>query len=718
MQRANALKSYQDNKMNQILTEYPLYYIIFAFITAAVYAWFLYQKNLNAPWNTTTNYILASLRFVLVFLLCFLLLNPFIRQITNEYEKPLVVFAIDNSQSLSLTTDSIKLKKTLQTLQTTTEQLQANGFETVLQTFDNQANNQQNSQQNNFQAIKFTNTVSPISDLLNGITQTYENRNISSIVLLSDGIYNQGISPTYTPYRLPIHTIGIGDSIPQKDINLKSVYHNALAYLGNKFPIEADIYQTGFANQSVEVLLKQNGNILERKNITFSQTSDFQRINFIIAATQKGMQHYTIEIENIAGEFTTKNNLRHVYVDVLDGKQKILLIAAAPHPDIKAIRSAIDKKELYGLDVFIPNVSPEGTYKANEKYDLVIFHNIPNKNNFGNQYFQEYVNKGVPIWYLIGTETNLTMLNKQLDFIEINSRGTQFDKVTPAFNKNFTKFTFEDSKKKLVSKYPPATVFFASYQVTGSAQVLLYQRVGNVETQNPLLVLNDNLGVKTAVLTGEGIWQWRITENSQQDSQDAFDELIVKTIQYLANKDDKRKFRVVPTSIDDNTNGSVVFETEAYNDSYENIYGQKIDLTLTNEKGENTSYNYVNTDANFRYKINGLAQGIYSYKATTTLNNKNESSKGEFTIKEQATEAVSTVADFELLRQLAKQSGGLFAQADNLQTLQNYLTSQKPQSLIHSSETIKEMLHLKWIFFLLMALVSTEWFIRKFRGAY
>jgi hypothetical protein len=696
--------------MNQLLTEYPLYYSIFAIATAIVYAWLLYRKNPHAPWNKTVNYILAGLRFTLVFLLCFLLLNPFIKQIANEYEKPLLVFAIDNSQSLPLTTDSSKLKQILASLANTSKQLENNGFEIAVQTFDSEAKN--------LQAINFNYATSPLSEILQNISQTYENRTVNSIVLLSDGMYNQGTSPNYASYRLPIHTIGIGDSIAQKDINLKAVFHNALAYLGNKFPIEAEIYQTGFAGKTVEVALKQNGNIIERKNCTFSQNSDFQRITFIVEAKNKGMQHYTIEVEPNTEEFTTKNNIRHAYIDIIDGKQKILLIAAAPHPDIKAIRSAIDKKELYQLDVFIPNISPEGTYKANEKYDLVIFHNIPNKNNFGNQYFEEYTKKGVPIWYLIGTETNLATLNKQLDFLKINSRGTQFDKVMPWFNPNFTKFTFEDSKKKLLAKYPPVTVFFASYQVASSAQVLLYQRVGNIETQNPLLLVNDNMGNKTAVLTGEGIWQWRITENAQQDSQEAFDELITKTIQYLASKDDKRKFRVVPTSTEDNNNGSVTFETETYNDSYENIFGQKIDLTLTNEKGINTSYSYVHTDANFTYKINGLPQGVYSFKASTTLNNKAETSKGEFTIKEQATEAISTVADFALLRQLAKQSGGMSVHANSMETLQNYLLAQKPIQTIHSSETMQEVIHLKWIFFLLIGLVSTEWFIRKFKGAY
>lgn len=696
--------------MNQILTEYPLYYIIIAAFVAAAYTWWLYRKNTTAPWNKTTNYGLAALRFILVFLLCFLLLNPFIRQISNEYEKPVVVFAIDNSESLKISTDSTQLKSLLENFKQLQNTLQEQGFETAIQTFDNLLPD--------FQAIKFTYLSTPLSELLNGVSQSYENRNIHSVVLLSDGIYNQGESPTYSTYKLPIHTVLIGDSTSQKDINLKAVYHNNLAYLGNKFPVEAEIYQTGFGGKTISVALKRGKNIIEQKNITFSPNTDFQRISFMLTATQKGMQHYTLEIEAQENEFTTKNNIRHVYIDILDNKQKILLIAAAPHPDIKAIRSAIEEKELYGLDVFIPTISPDGSYKNNEKYDLVIFHNIPNRNNFGFQYFQEFANKGIPIWYIVGTETNLAVLNKQLDFLKITSRGTQFDKVMPSFNDNFNKFIVEDSKKKLVGKYPPATAFFATYQVSGSTQVLLYQKIGSVTTDKPLWIFNDNLGAKTAVLAAEGIWQWRITENAQQESQEAFDELVIKTIQYLASKDDKRKFRVRPTSVDENINGTVTFETEIYNDSYENIYGQNVSLTLTNEKGETLPYNFINTDANFRYRVTGLSQGVYRYKATAQLNGKTENSEGEFSVQEQSAEALNTKADAELLQQLAQKSGGIFTTANNLATIQTHFASQKPQSLIHSSETIKEVMHLKWIFFLLISIITVEWFIRKYRGSY
>jgi hypothetical protein len=53
-----------------------------------------------------------------------------------------------------------------------------------------------------------------------------------------------------------------------------------------------------------------------------------------------------------------------------------------------------------------------------------------------------------------------------------------------------------------------------------------------------------------------------------------------------------------------------------------------------------------------------------------------------------------------------------------LDDLMKELTSKKAQATIHSEEKYEALLNLKWIFFLLLALVSVEWFLRKYFGSY
>ena len=47
-----------------------------------------------------------GIRFLVVFILCFLLLEPMIKWVTERKEKPILVLAIDNSESMKQSKDS------------------------------------------------------------------------------------------------------------------------------------------------------------------------------------------------------------------------------------------------------------------------------------------------------------------------------------------------------------------------------------------------------------------------------------------------------------------------------------------------------------------------------------------------------------------------------------------------------------------------------------
>jgi hypothetical protein len=364
--------------MTNLFTEYSPYFLILCVLVGLAYAVLLYTKE--APWGLSLNRILASLRFLLVSLICFLLLNPFIRLIKNYFEKPVVVIAIDNSQSIPLTNDTTAINALKKELDVLANELKNKDFEVAIQTLN------EGSPEENVSNVKFDHPSTNLGNLLSTVQSNYENRNLAGVVLLSDGIYNQGVAPTYSTYNMSVHTIGIGDTVPQSDLSLKAVYHNKIAYLGNKFPILAEINNTGFVGKQTSLVLSQNGNIIESKTLNFTKENELQQVQFLVEAKEKGMSHYVVEMKALGGEFTTRNNTKHIYIDILDSREKILLLAASPHPDIKAIRSAMEKNENYQIDVFIPDLMPAEQLKKNEKYDLIIFHQLPDEGNHGKKY--------------------------------------------------------------------------------------------------------------------------------------------------------------------------------------------------------------------------------------------------------------------------------------------------------------------------------------------
>ncbi|NJO00609.1 MAG: carboxypeptidase regulatory-like domain-containing protein [Bacteroidia bacterium] len=359
---------------------------------------------------------------------------------------------------------------------------------------------------------------------------------------------------------------------------------------------------------------------------------------------------------------------------------------------------------------------PGITQPKEEKYDLVIFHQVPNIYRTGDDLLSKY--KDVAQWFILGSQSDLNAFNRINNSLRIANQIRRSDRVTPVYNQSFSKFTFEGSKVSLMEKLPPVSVPFAEYSLSNSSEVLLTQRVGNIDTGKPLLIVNQNGNTKTAILTGEGIWQWRLEEFALEDSHESFDELVSKLVQFLSTKEDKRRLRVYPIRNEFYDFEKVIFESEVYNEIYERIYGQKINLSITNAQGKTTTYSFTSDEGNTRFEISGLPKGIYSYVASAQLQDRVERSSGEFTVRDLQLEALNNTANHNLLRQLSGKSGGTFYTPAQLRALEDELLKKRKPNIIHSTEDLSEMINLKWIFFLLLGLAALEWSVRKYQGSY
>lgn len=695
----------------QLLFENSPWLLIPCLLVGAVYALLLYFKSKgfrNQSWGKTINYLLTGLRFLLVSLLCLLLVGPFIKQIKNTLEEPIVVFAIDNSASVAAVEDSGKLQGLRQAMLNAASSLEENDYTLDFRTYEG-------LQQPD--SLRFDFNSSDLGNLLNAIASDYEGRNLASVVLFSDGIYNQGISPSYRPYSFRINTVGLGDTIPKQDINIQNVYYNKIAYQGNKFPMVAEIANTGFEGQSVNVSITNRGRVVASESLRFDQNRDVSSIEFLLDADEEGMQRYEVSVAPLEGEFTEQNNKAQAYVEIIEGKENILLLAAAPHPDIKALRSAIETNKNYELRSVVLSVDEVSAQQlADVKYDLVIFHQLPGSAT--NPIVSEYLDNASAALFIVGTQTDLSALNRNNQLLNISSANNDTDEVRAVYNDAFSGFQIEGAQQAVLEELLPLNVPFGRIALQNNPEVLLYQKVGSVETSKPLLVVGEVAERKTAIMLGEGLWQWRLQEFAKNENTQAFDALISKLTQYLSAKEDKRRFKVYPEKDVFEDTEPVVFETEIYNEIYEEIYGYEIALKLTDEDGETRNYSYITSESNTRYRISNLPEGIYQYQASTDLEGARMTSAGEFTVRSLQIETLNLTANHQLLRDLASNSGGIFFQRDQLPEMAAQLETQQAKGKIYTSEAYLPIINLKWLFFVLLLLVSAEWGIRKYMGSY
>jgi hypothetical protein len=690
---------------NIILESHPAF-ILLCLVVAIGYAFLLYKSK--HPWSGTLNKVLFGGRTVLVFLLAFLLLGPIIRQIDNLYEKPVFVILHDNSISVRETTDSATVNNLQKSLTAVTESLNDTGYETF----------QKDLSGEDVAVVKFDEPVSDLQGALRRISNQYEGKAIAGVLLVSDGIYNSGLSPLYTAYSFPVHTVGVGDTAQRQDISIKDLVYNKIAYQGNQFPIRAEILAKGFPNQNITVSLIKSGKVLERQTKN-SGTDQLLPVEFKIAATEQGIQRLEVQVEVKSEEKNVRNNKSTAFVDVIEGKKKILVVANAPHPDIKALRSIIDKNPNYEMILHIPAIEETETKNLQPaNIDLAIFHQAPDKRGRTRDLFQRFATSKTSLFVVVGQQTDLNLLTDTTFPLKFDQPPRQFDDVMPVVNPSFPYFLLSPEANSVFSSFPPVWVPFGRMQIPASSVTLLSQRVGSISTDKSLLWIDVPDNHKIAVMLGEGFWQWRLEEYSKNENTDAFDEVFGKLLQYLSTTDDKSRFKSYPLQQQFSDTEAVVFESQVYNDIYEPVFGNRIDLEITDDAGKKYKYNYVISPGNARYQVGGLKEGIYKYISSTSINGKDEKVRGQFLVTAQQAELQNLTADFELLRKLSVSTGGKFYNTSETDKLKADLSKKEATSVIHSEEKFDNLLNLKWVFFLLLALVSAEWFLRKFYGGY
>jgi hypothetical protein len=694
--------------MKRIIFESPAEFTILCVFVGLVYAAIQYYRTKQQPWGKTINWLLFGFRAILTSFLAFLLLGPIVKQVNNLYEKPQFIILQDNSASVKHATDSVALATTERQIREIESRLSEKGYSTSYQDLKGEAGD----------TITYTLGSSDLHSALKRISSRYEGQKIAGVILVSDGIYNAGLSPLYGSYNYPVYTVGVGDTTQRTDISIRNLAYNKIAYQGNKFPLRAEIQVKNLPSQDISISLLRRGKLIE-KQTKKSKGDDLITFDFQPLAEEQGIQKLDIQVEAKPGEQNTRNNRSSVFVEVVEGKKKILVVAPAPHPDIKSLREVVEKNSNYEFFLHIPGVTEQQPANLRpDKIDLAIFHQAPDAKGKTTALFQTFLNSRSSLLLVLGQQSDIQQLTRQNMPVRFEGFPRDFDAVTPVVNPTFSHFSISTEANTILADFPPVYVHFGKIHLQPTTSTLMFQKVGSVSTDKPLLTIDVKDSRKIGMMFGEGLWRWKLNEYDRTEQTASFDELFGKLIQYLSTTEDKRKFRSYPLKQEFSDTEPVVFESQVYNDIFEPVYGNNIEIDITDESGRKSDYSYVTSPGNIRYQIGGLKEGVYRYKSRTTVGGRVEEVRGEFAVTEQQAELQNLTADFDLLRKISANTGGKFYTASAINQLQTELDRTEAKSIIHSEESYDSLINLKWVFWMLLLLVSAEWFLRKYYGSY
>lgn len=553
--------------------------------------------------------------------------------------------------------------------------------------------------------ITFKDKETDMASLVSDVSNNFSGQNIGAMIVVSDGIINKGANPLYRTEQIkfPIYTVSLGDTIEKKDALIQKINHNQVAYLGNQFLAEVTISAIKLNNEELKVSISKNGVKKGEQRIKVNSQNFISTVNFILEAEAPGVQRYTINIEPMKDERNLVNNTQSFVVDVIDNRDKILLVSNAPHPDVSAISESIENLKNYELikdfgEKFSRTVKP---------FSLVIIHNY----NSGNRHIlEECVTSNIP-YFIINPAPN-----SGINELRITSFIDKQNDSEPALNNSFGLFTISDELKSALNNFPAVKTYFGKYNISNGAQILLNQKIGSVVTNDPILFFNELNSLKSGVFIGDGLWRWKLRNYQENNNFNAFNELVSKSIQYLSVKSDKSFFRVHTQKII-NENEPIEFNAEVYNKSYELITDPDVTMVIKDEKGNSFNYTFSKQGNAFHLALGLLSPGEYTYEAKTKVNETLQAKKGVLIVKPVVSEKINTVANHMLLQKLSASTNGKMYTLNSIKELETaILNNESIKPITYSQNETTEMIDLKWLFVIILFLLSLEWFLRKFNG--
>ncbi|NNE25905.1 MAG: hypothetical protein HKN09_03615, partial [Saprospiraceae bacterium] len=533
--------------------------------------------------------------------------------------------------------------------------------------------------------------------------------------------FNEGKNPLYADVALsaPLYSVALGDTAIQTDLLIKNALHNRIVYLNDKMVIEADIqaYNSSGAKSNLS-LYKVNGSRktqLGRVDVNVDSDNFFNTYSFEIDANEAGNIKYQLALRPINNEVSTQNNYRNIYIDVLDARQDVLLLARAPHPDIKALRSIIERNKNYNVELA---TITDWSDKV-QNYDIVILHDLPSVGDNTTRIIDEIKNAKIPCIYVLGAETNMKQVDAIQSVLTVSGSQPNLNNVTPIINSEFKLFTVSDNLSSRIKNFVPLKSQFGNYAPLANAEVLLYQKIGNVETGYPLLAFSDQNDHKQAVINGEGIWRWRLVEYAENENDDLTSELVTKTLQYISVKEDKRPFRAFSNKRQYKENEEVVFDAQLYNASFEPVNSPEANITVRDSDGNAYEFNFAKNNTYYTLDAGRFPEGQYSFTARTNYNGQAYTATGQFNVETIVKEQFDLTAKHALLTSLSQKHNGSVIYLDQVESLVDSIRSRNDiKPIVFQKVETERILNLKWLLMLFIGLLAIEWFLRRYFGGY
>ena len=652
-----------------------------------------FQYYFRAKNKSRTNLLLAFLRFFSIFGILLLLINPKITTNTFEIAKTPLPIVVDNSSSIA--------------------ELKAN--ETALEVYKKLISSKELQDKFEVQSYQFSNEFELSDSFSFKGTQTNLDevaKNLKSInkntafptIILTDGNQTSGNDYVYSfnPNN-KVFPVILGDTTTFLDLKINQLNVNKYAFHKNKFPVEVFLQYSGNKNITADFSISQGNSVLSKQSVSFSSSKKATVLNLLLPADKVGVQVFKASLTSKEAEKNTYNNIKNFAVEVIDQKSEVAIISTINHPDIGALKRAIETNLQRKVTIVNPN-----KINSLQDYNVLILYQPTGEFK---SIFEANKTANLNTWIVTGTNTDFNFLNQQQDIIQFKMSNQKEDYLSD-FSSQFNLFAIDNIG---FENLPPLQNAFGNLTVKGNIDVLLSSRIRNVNTNMPLLAYSENQGKRNAFLLGENIWKWRLQSHIDNQSYEKFDVFIDKTIQFLASSN-ARKSLVVNHESFYNSVEAIEITAQYFNKNYEFDENARLTISLTNKKTKQTkNYDLLKSNNSYKVNLDGLSAGEYSFKVVEAKSK--NTYNGFFEVLDFDIEKQFVNPDLSKLTQLASQTQGKVFHPNQIDELIKSLVQNEDYKAVQKA-IVKKTPLVDWIWLLIFIAITlaAEWFIRKYHG--
>ncbi len=753
-----------------LLGAWPKWVLVLLILaTAAGLAW-LVRSRLSAPHEVAPNmrswrsWLIWGLQTLLAALLLVLLWQPAITVAQLKPQQNIIAVLVDDSRSMAVSEDGST--REAQAVRALENGLLANlhrSFQTRLYRVDSTA-----ARIETLKGLQANAPSTRLGDSLRQVLAETSDLPIGAIVLLSDGSDNTGgidadVINALRARRIPVHTIGFGRERAEHDVELDDAVVAPRSLADSKIAVRVSFHQSGYAGKAINLTVRDvsapQPKVLASRSIPLGREGIQQTETLMFNIGGAGAKTIEIAAAPLSGEENTANNALRRVVNVSSEPRRILYIEGEPRWEYKFIRQAeqddrmvqiasmvrTSQNKIYRQGISDPKELAEGFPSRPE--DLFAYRGLiigsveagyfsPGQQ----QLIHEFVDRrGGGLLFLGGqfaladggwsasnviTDLLPTVLPSQANTFHREAdlrNGTTHTtaELAPAgFDSIITRLVDDPAANAAKWKNLP---YLMDYEDPGTekpgASVLAYMITPEGRKLNLLTTENFGRG-RTAIMATGGSWRWQMSSPLGDTAHDLFWQQLLR---WLVSDTPGHVVASVPAQmlLD---NGEVKLTAEVRDQEYNPAPDARVEAHILGPSGISALVEMTpvpGSPGQFQGVWSAPKPGAYLTEVTAQRADSSDAQRAQkefgrdvltFQRMDGIAENFHTQQNRELLERLATQTGGQYWKPSEV----NRLPSSIPYS--EAGVTVREtrdLWDLPLVFFILLALPFSEWWLRR-----